>query len=68
MYELKVEGMSCGHCVSAVTKSVLDIDSGAKVTVDLEQQKVSVDSSAPLEEIKAAVTEAGYPVLTSSKT
>ncbi|HEY0845878.1 MAG TPA: cation transporter [Noviherbaspirillum sp.] len=66
MYELKVEGMSCGHCVSAVTKSVLDIDSGAKVTVDLGQQKVSVDSSAPLEEIKAAVAEAGYPVLSSS--
>lgn len=66
MYELKVEGMSCGHCVSAVTKSVLDIDSGAKVTVDLGQQKVSVDSSAPLEEIKAAVVEAGYPVLSSS--
>lgn len=68
MYELKVEGMSCGHCVSAVTKSVMDVDSGAKVTVDLAQQKVSVDSSAPLEEIKAAVTEAGYPVLASSKT
>lgn len=66
MYELKVEGMSCGHCVSAVTKSVLEIDSGAKVTVDLGQQKVSVDSSAPLEEIKAAVVEAGYPVLASS--
>lgn len=68
MYELKVEGMSCGHCVSAVTRSVMDVDSGAKVTVDLAQQKVSVDSSASLEEIKAAVTEAGYPVLASSKT
>ena len=63
MYELKVEGMSCGHCVSAVTRSVRDVDAAAKVEVDLAQQKVLVDSSAELEDIKSAVAEAGYPVL-----
>ncbi|WP_136418435.1 MULTISPECIES: cation transporter [Oxalobacteraceae] len=66
MYELKVEGMSCGHCVNAVTKSVQAVDSTAKVEVDLATQKVRVTSSAKLDDIKSAVSEAGYPVLQSS--
>ncbi|HJV80733.1 heavy-metal-associated domain-containing protein [Noviherbaspirillum sp.] len=66
MYELKVEGMSCGHCVNAVTKSVQAVDSAAKVEVDLATQKVRVMSSAKLDDIKSAVSEAGYPVLQSS--
>ena len=63
MYELKVEGMSCGHCVSAVTRAVQSVDAAAKVEVDLAQQKVRVDSAASLDDVKAAVEEAGYPVL-----
>ncbi|WP_420475862.1 heavy-metal-associated domain-containing protein [Noviherbaspirillum sp. ST9] len=67
MYELKVEGMSCGHCVSAVTKSVQAVDAGAKVEVDLPTQMVLVNSSASLENIKAAVVDAGYDVLASTE-
>lgn len=66
MYELQVEGMSCGHCVSAVTKSIQEVDASAKVDVDLAQQKVRVDSTAKLDEIKSAVNEAGYPVLAAA--
>ena len=66
MYELQVEGMSCGHCVSSVTRSVRDVDAAAKVEVDLATQRVRVDSSASLDEIKSALEEAGYPVLNSS--
>lgn len=66
MYELKVEGMSCGHCVNAVTKSVQGVDAAAKVDVDLAQQKVRIDSSAGIDAIKAAVEDAGYPVLAAA--
>jgi copper chaperone len=66
MYELQVEGMSCGHCVNAVTKSVQAIDASAKVEVDLASQKVCVTSAATLEDIQSAISEAGYPVLQSS--
>lgn len=66
MYELQVEGMSCGHCVNAVTKSVQAIDASAKVDVDLAQQKVRVASAAKLEDVKSAIIEAGYPVLSST--
>lgn len=65
MYELKVEGMSCNHCVNAVTRSVQEVDAGAKVDIDLPQQTVRVSSTATLEAIKSAVSEAGYPVLAS---
>lgn len=66
MYELKVEGMSCNHCVNAVTKSVQAVDPAAKVDVDLASQTVRVNSSASMEQVAAAVDDAGYPVLSRS--
>jgi P-type Cu+ transporter len=63
MYELTVDGMSCGHCVGRVTKSVQALDQSAKVDVDLASKKVKVDSSVALDKIVAAIDEAGYPVL-----
>ena len=68
MYELKVEGMSCNHCVNAVTKSVQAVDPAAKVDVDLSQQTVRVTSSASIEQIACAVDEAGYSVLSRAAT
>lgn len=62
MYEFHVEGMSCNHCVSAVTKSVLGVDGAAKVKVDLPGHLVSVESKADIDVIKEAIVEAGYPV------
>jgi len=66
MYELKVEGMSCGHCVNAVTKSVQAVDAGARVDIDLAQQTVRIETSASLDAVKSAVEDAGYPVLQSA--
>lgn len=66
MYELQVEGMSCNHCINAVTKAVQEVDAGAKVDIVLAEQKVSIASSADLQRIKSAVEEAGYPVLRTS--
>ena len=65
MYELQVEEMSCGHCVSAVTKSVQAIDAQARVEVDLAERKVRVQSVAELDKIAAAIVAAGYPVVAS---
>lgn len=65
MYELVVDGMSCGHCVGRVTKAVQGVDEAAKVTIDLPTRKVSVDSKAELASIAAAIDAAGYPVLES---
>jgi len=65
--EFQVEGMSCQHCVAAVTRSIQEIDSAAKVQVDLEEGKVVVASSKTVDDLKEAIDEAGYFVL-SAKT
>lgn len=61
MYELQVEGMSCGHCVSRVTKAVRAVDSNAEVSVDVKNGTVRVSTSADLDEVTFVITEAGYP-------
>ena len=66
MYELQVEGMSCGGCVKSVTKSVQLIDSNAKVDVDLASKKVRVQTKASLEAVTSAIDGAGYPVTASA--
>lgn len=66
MYELQVEGMSCGGCVKSVTKSVQLIDTNAKVDVDLASKKVRVQTTASLEAVTSAIDDAGYPVRAST--
>ncbi|PLC43375.1 copper chaperone [Ralstonia pickettii] len=61
-----VTGMSCGHCVSAVTRAVQQVDAGANVQVDLDKQTVAVTSGASADAVKAAIEQAGYPVKASA--
>lgn len=63
MLELKVEGMSCGHCVQSVTKAVQGVHPAAKVVVDLQSQRVTIESDAEASSITAAIEEAGYEVV-----
>lgn len=57
----KITGMTCGHCVNAVTEEVSEIDGVTSVDVQLEGGKMAVTSDAEIdfEAIKAAVDEAG---------
>ena len=62
---LKVEGMSCEHCVKAVNNALNAITGVADINVSLQDGMVSFshDSAlAPLETIKAAITEEGFVV------
>ena len=61
MIEFEVKDMSCGHCVSTVTKTVKLVDPAAGVQVDLASKKVSIESSKDRSEFAEALTEAGYP-------
>jgi copper chaperone len=65
MYEFKVEGMSCQHCVQAITKSLTQLDSRAKVKVDLATHLVTVDSAEDPKTLAAEIEEAGYTVVSS---
>lgn len=59
-----VVGMTCQHCVSAVTEEVGALDGVTGVTVDLASGRVDVASDTPIDDaaIAAAVVEAGYEV------
>ena len=62
---LQVEGMSCGHCVKAVTEAVGEIPGVNNVDVNLNKATVSFvfnPAETPLENIKAAIIEAGFTV------
>lgn len=61
MIELKVDNMTCGHCVAAVTKAVKAIDPEARVDVDLPTKRVQIDTAKPVAVLTRALEEAGYP-------
>lgn len=63
-----VDGMTCGHCVSAVQQEVGALPGVRDVAVDLVvggTSKVRVTSDTPVEEadVRAAVDEAGYELV-----
>ncbi|WP_059410931.1 heavy-metal-associated domain-containing protein [Cupriavidus basilensis] len=62
MIQFQVEGMSCGHCVGAITRAVQAVDPAAKVSADIPAQAVTVEATASTEALRAAIEEAGYPV------
>ena len=66
MYQLQVENMTCGHCVSAVTKAVQSVDPHAQVQIELAEKSVRVGSDKALDAISAAIVDAGYPVTQSA--
>lgn len=59
-----VEGMSCNHCVMAVTNALKAIEGVSNVDVDLENKKVEIEGANLVDgTLKEAVEEAGYDVV-----
>ncbi|MBD8094882.1 heavy-metal-associated domain-containing protein [Pseudomonas fluorescens] len=60
MQVFTVEGMTCGHCVRAVTQAVQSQDPAASVNVNLAAKEVGVESRLSAEQVIALITEEGY--------
>ena len=62
MPTIRVNGMTCQHCVAAVTKALESINAITNVKVDLEAGTATYDETAPVntEVIRCAIEEAGY--------
>ncbi len=60
MQVFNVQGMTCGHCVKAVTRAVQEQDAEARVEVDLAGKQVKVQSGLAADAILAAIREEGY--------
>jgi len=62
MPEIKVKGMSCGHCAAAVTKALQNLPGISEVQVDLDSGRVTYQSAAPVSpaELARVIKAAGY--------
>lgn len=62
---INVSGMTCGHCVSAVTMELSLLPTVTEVDVDLESGQVTITSDSALEpdQLATAIDEAGYELV-----
>ncbi|MDQ0484937.1 copper chaperone CopZ [Guptibacillus hwajinpoensis] len=62
---LKIDGMTCGHCKSAVTTALKELEGVSGVEVNLEEGTATVsydDSSVSVPAMNEAVEEQGYDI------
>jgi copper chaperone len=64
MATVKIKGMSCNHCVMAVTKALNEIDGVKDVRVDLAKGEATYNEAMPvdMDVVKAHIAKAGYEV------
>ncbi len=62
--EIKIEGMSCQHCVKNVTDKLNALDGVASTSVDLEKKQAVVESAEGVDHslLQSTITNAGYSV------
>jgi copper chaperone len=60
MIEFTVNDMTCGHCASAITRAVKEVDSASRCEVDLVAKKVRIESARTPDDFRSAIEEAGY--------
>lgn len=59
---LNVDGMSCGHCVKAITAAVEPLPGVDGVSVDLDGGTVTVTGEPDEDVVAAAIEDCGYDV------
>lgn len=60
MIVLKIEGMTCPHCVRNLSNALAAVPGVAQVQVTLDPGRAEVEGEAPLAALLAAVEGAGY--------
>jgi copper chaperone len=65
MPEITVKGMSCGHCVAAMTKALASLPGVSQVQVDLGSGRVSYECTTPIpqEDLDRVVKAAGFELV-----
>ncbi|HEV8214280.1 MAG TPA: cation transporter [Gemmatimonadaceae bacterium] len=60
---VRVEGMSCQHCVRAVFTALAGVEGVTRADVGIGLVEVEHDGSVTLEQLRAAIDVAGYQVV-----
>jgi copper chaperone len=65
MPEIQVKGMSCSHCVAAMTKALQSLAGVGNVVVDLPSGRVSYDCITPIpqEDLVRVIKAAGFELV-----
>ena len=63
MMELEVVGMTCAHCVRAVTQAVAALPGAMDVEVDLATGRLRYSGTPDPAAIRAAIQDEGYSVV-----
>ena len=63
MTTVKINGMSCQHCVASVTKAIQDVSGVSQVSVDLDKGEATYDGEVDQLVIKEAITKIGFEVV-----
>ncbi len=60
--DIKISGMSCGHCVASVSSALGKVEGVEVKNVAVGSASVSYDPAVTgVEDIRAAIDDAGYP-------
>ena len=64
MTTIKIKGMSCKHCVMAVTKALGGIDGIRDVQVDLEKGEAAFSEEKPIDRaiVRERIVKAGFDI------
>lgn len=64
MATIRIKGMSCNHCVMAVTKALNGIEGIKNIKVDLQKGQASFDEDKPVdsETVRSRIKKAGFEV------
>lgn len=61
MTKIKIDGMSCEHCVAAVTKALNNVEGVTKViSVDLKTGQAEIEGNPENPSLVKAIEEEGY--------
>ena len=60
MTELKIDGMTCGHCVAAVKKALEKVPGVTAAQVELASGRARVEGEPSLDALLVAVQDEGY--------
>ncbi|EQA45687.1 heavy metal-associated domain protein [Leptospira broomii serovar Hurstbridge str. 5399] len=63
MRELKIDGMTCDHCVSTVKKAIQKMDPNAKIEIDLKTGIAKIESGSSEDDLSKAIREEGYTIV-----
>ncbi|MFN8609013.1 MAG: heavy metal-associated domain-containing protein [Vulcanimicrobiota bacterium] len=67
MQRYQIKGMTCQHCRQAAERALAQVPGVSAAEVNLEDQSARVTGSAPFEQLREAVEDAGFELLAASE-